>query len=108
MYIPDFGVEIPVIKFVPRLVGCAGTLAFFFHPLHYKDREPLKPLEVARPFLVFLSLLHPLTAPLVLFRAKNSIFAHFFWPHHVACRILVLRPGIEHVSPTMEVGIPNL
>ena len=26
----------------------------------------------------------------------------------MACRILVLRPGIEHVPPTMEVRIPNL
>ena len=27
----------------------------------------------------------------------------FFWPHHMACRILVPQPGIEPMSPTVEV-----
>ena len=26
-----------------------------------------------------------------------------FWPHHRACKILVLQPGIEPMLPTVEV-----
>ena len=36
----------------------------------------------------------------------SSILAFFFfslfWPHHVACRILVSRPGIEPTPPAVE------
>ena len=31
----------------------------------------------------------------------------FFWPQHVACRILVPQPGIEPMPPAMEAWSPN-
>ena len=31
----------------------------------------------------------------------------FFWPYYTACGILVPRPGIEPVSPAVEVPRPN-
>ena len=30
-----------------------------------------------------------------------------FWPHDISCRILVPQPGIEPMSPTVEVWSPN-
>ena len=31
----------------------------------------------------------------------------FFWPHYVACWILVPQPGIEPVLPAVEAWSPN-
>ena len=32
---------------------------------------------------------------------------NFFWPHHIAHRMLVPRPGIEPVPPEVEMQILN-
>lgn len=29
----------------------------------------------------------------------------FFWPHLAACRILLLKPGIQPASPAVKVGV---
>ena len=42
---------------------------------------------------------------------KHTSWQHghffFFWPQHLACRILVPQPGIEPEPPAMEVWSPN-
>ena len=37
-----------------------------------------------------------------------KLFFFFFWPCHMACKILVPQPGIEPVPPALEAGSPNL
>ena len=37
----------------------------------------------------------------------RDLFFFFFWPWRTACRILVLRPGIKPVPPSVEVQNPN-
>ena len=41
----------------------------------------------------------------------NQLVLHFgvvfFWPCHVACRILVLQPEIEPAPPELEAWSPN-
>ena len=37
----------------------------------------------------------------------KKIFLIYFWPHHVACGILVPQPGIEPVSPVLELQSLN-
>ena len=36
-----------------------------------------------------------------------DIFYYFFWPRHVACGILVPRPGIKPAPPAVEARSPN-
>lgn len=35
---------------------------------------------------------------------SDSVFFLFFWPHLAACRILLLKPGIQPASPAVKVG----
>ena len=37
-----------------------------------------------------------------------SLFLFIYWPHHVACGILVPQPGIEPMSPAVEPASPAL
>ena len=39
---------------------------------------------------------------------KHGIFLFFFLPCHIACGILVHRPGMEPVPPAVEAWSPNL
>ena len=38
---------------------------------------------------------------------KTITKKNFFWPHHIAHRMLVPRPGIEPVPPEVEMQILN-
>ena len=55
--------------------------------------------------LNLLGLLHWQAGSLPL--APPFIFFFFFWPHHRTYRLLLSQPGIEAMSPVMEVWILN-
>ena len=47
---------------------------------------------------------HPVLSIFILF---IYLFIYLFWPHRVACRILVLRPGTEPGSSAVKAPSPN-
>ena len=74
-----------------RMVSTLSFFFFFFLPKQqeFLGRGRIKSLDSSAqstPFYFYISV----------------FFSFFFWPYLAACRILVLRPGIEPVPRPME------
>lgn len=73
-------------------------------------RAELHPTIILNEFTVisFMSLRHEIRVWVIL--EKESIFSfkkNCFWPHHMASRIVVPQPGIEHSPMEVKARAPN-
>ena len=74
------------------------------------DKLDGKATSYAKSSFFSMILCYPLVcgeSPCFLLCVYIYIYIFFFWPHHVACRILVPQPGIQLVPPAVEVWSLN-